>query len=121
MASVSTVDAGAVGSSRQEARRGRRTAAALSRASRAAVLERAARLVERRAGSFAQLIVDEAGKTITQARKEVARAVNTLSLSAAEARRNAGEVIPFDSHEGLEKRQGWFTREPLGIIAAITP
>ncbi|WP_257234834.1 aldehyde dehydrogenase family protein, partial [Streptomyces sp. JV178] len=118
---MSTVDAGAVGSSRQEARRGRRTAAALSRASRAAVLERAARLVERRAGSFAQLIVDEAGKTITQARKEVARAVNTLSLSAAEARRNAGEVIPFDSHEGLEKRQGWFTREPLGIIAAITP
>ncbi|WP_442942203.1 aldehyde dehydrogenase family protein [Nonomuraea sp. NBC_00507] len=77
--------------------------------------------MERRAESFAQLIVSEAGKTITQARKEVARAVNTLSLSAAEAWRNAGEVIPFDSYEGSEKRQGWFTREPLGIIAAITP
>lgn len=121
IASVPTVDAGAVGSILQQARCGRRTAAALSRASRAAVLERAARLIERRAESFAQLIVSEAGKTITQARKEVGRAVNTLSLSAAEARRNAGEVIPFDSHEGSEKRQGWFTREPLGIIAAITP
>ncbi|MEU3937935.1 aldehyde dehydrogenase family protein [Streptomyces sp. NPDC029044] len=121
IASVPTVDASAVGGILQQARCGRRTAGALSRASRAAVLERAAHLVERRAESFARLIVSEAGKTIVQARKEVARAVNTLSLSAAEARRNAGEVIPFDSYEGSEKRQGWFTREPLGIIAAITP
>ncbi|MEU1577591.1 aldehyde dehydrogenase family protein [Streptomyces collinus] len=121
IASVPTVEAGAIGGILQQARCGRRAAAALSRASRASALERAAHLIEERAESFAQLIVSEAGKTITQARKEVARAVNTLSLSAAEARRNAGEVIPFDSHEGSEKRQGWFTREPLGIIAAITP
>ena len=29
--------------------------------------------------------------------------------------------MPFDAYEGSERRQGWFTREPLGIIAAITP
>lgn len=63
----------------------------------------------------------EAGKTITQARKEATRCVNTLKLSADEARRNAGEVIPFDSYAGSESRQGWYTREPLGIITAITP
>ncbi|MGW3565543.1 aldehyde dehydrogenase family protein [Streptomyces sp. NPDC000941] len=103
------------------ARRGRATARALSRAARAAVLDRAARLVEERAESVARLIVAEAGKTIAQARKEAARAVNTLALSAAEARRNAGEVVPFDAYEGSEDRHGWFTREPLGIIAAITP
>ncbi|MFK4272394.1 aldehyde dehydrogenase family protein [Streptomyces milbemycinicus] len=103
------------------ARHGRATARALSRAARAAVLDRAARLVDERAESFARLIVAEAGKTIAQARKEAARAVNTLALSAAEARRNAGEVVPFDAYEGSEDRQGWFTREPLGIIAAITP
>lgn len=118
---VPTDDATAVGAILQQARAGRRIAGALSRATRASILERTARLVERRAESFAELIVNEAGKTITQARKEVARAVNTLALSAAEVRRNAGEVIPFDSYEGSEKRQGWFTREPLGIIAAITP
>jgi acyl-CoA reductase-like NAD-dependent aldehyde dehydrogenase len=123
IASVPTVGADAIGSILQQASRGRRTAAAMSRASRAAILEQASRLVEQRAESFAQVIVGEAGKTISQARKEVARAVNTLSLSlsAAEARRNAGEVVPFDSYEGSENRQGWFTREPLGIIAAITP
>jgi acyl-CoA reductase-like NAD-dependent aldehyde dehydrogenase len=49
------------------------------------------------------------------------RCVNTLRLSADEARRSAGEVIPFDAHAGSENRQGWFTREPLGIIVAITP
>ncbi|MDG5809454.1 aldehyde dehydrogenase family protein, partial [Streptomyces ossamyceticus] len=100
IASVPTADVTALGGILQQARCGRRTAAALSRASRAAVLERAARLIQRRSESFAQLIVSEAGKTIVQARKEVARAVNTLALSGAEARRNAGEVIPFDSFEG---------------------
>ena len=121
IASVPVVDVTAIGSILAQARCGRRAAASLSRAARASILERASHLVEQRTESFARLIVSEAGKTITQARKEVARAVNTLSLSAAEARRNAGEVIPFDSYAGSEQRQGWFTREPLGIIAAITP
>nr|BFE96819.1 hypothetical protein GCM10020185_73550 [Pseudomonas brassicacearum subsp. brassicacearum] len=49
------------------------------------------------------------------------RCVNTLKLSAEEAKRNAGEVIPFDAYVGSESRQGWFTREPLGVIVAITP
>ncbi|MFI1855413.1 aldehyde dehydrogenase family protein [Streptomyces sp. NPDC020480] len=119
--SVCATTADAVDEVMARARRGRATAAALSRAARATVLDRAARLVSERAESFARLIVAEAGKTIAQARKETARAVNTLALSAAEARRNAGEVVPFDAYEGSEDRQGWFTREPLGIIAAITP
>jgi acyl-CoA reductase-like NAD-dependent aldehyde dehydrogenase len=67
------------------------------------------------------LIVAEAGKTLRQAQKEVKRCVNTLKLSAEEARRNAGEVVPFEAYEGSEARQGWFSREPLGLIVAITP
>ncbi|WP_226534264.1 aldehyde dehydrogenase family protein [Microbacterium paraoxydans] len=97
------------------------TAAALPRHQRAAILEEAAALLRERSESVAELIVSEAGKTIRQARKEVSRAVNTLRLSAAEALRNAGEVIPFDSFPGGENRQGWFSREPLGLIVAITP
>ncbi|MBB5577821.1 MULTISPECIES: aldehyde dehydrogenase family protein [Rhizobium] len=102
-----------------------RQATALSRAlprhRRAAILEKAARLVDERREDFARTIVREAGKTIVQARKETLRCVNTLKLSAEEARRNAGEIVPFDAYAGSEARQGWFTREPLGIIAAITP
>lgn len=93
----------------------------LSRHDRHRILDRAARLLEERAAKAAGLIVHEAGKTIAQARKEVRRAVTTLSLSAETARAFDGEVIPFDAYEGSADRRGWFTREPLGVILAITP
>ncbi|MDO3436568.1 aldehyde dehydrogenase family protein [Rhizobium sp. CBN3] len=105
----------------ERARRGARIARSLPRHQRSAILERAAATIEERKEEFALLIVREAGKTIAQARKEATRCVNTLKLSAEEAKRNAGEVIPFDAYAGSESRQGWYTREPLGIIAAITP
>ncbi|WEZ86253.1 aldehyde dehydrogenase family protein (plasmid) [Rhizobium sp. 32-5/1] len=105
----------------ERARRGAQTARTLPRHKRAVILEKAAAAIEAVREDFALLIVKEAGKTITQARKETTRCVNTLKLSADEAKRNAGEVIPFDAYAGSETRQGWYTREPLGIIAAITP
>jgi acyl-CoA reductase-like NAD-dependent aldehyde dehydrogenase len=119
--SVCLTPADAVEDVLRRARTGQESARRLSRAARAAVLDGAARLIEERAESFARLIVAEAGKTVAQARKETGRAVNTLRLSAAEALRNAGEVVPFDAYAGSEGRSGWFTREPLGIIAAVTP
>ncbi len=103
------------------ARQGVRDSSALARHRRASILERTAQLIERDAADFAGLIVNEAGKTLRQAEKEVKRCINTLKLSAEEARRNAGEVVPFDAFEGSEARHGWFTREPLGLILAITP
>ena len=104
-----------------QGRNGAQICAGLPRFRRAQILEQAARNIERDASSFARLIVDEAGKTIKQAEKEVKRCINTLKLSAEEAKRNAGEVVPFDAYEGSESRQGWFSREPLGLIVAITP
>lgn len=103
------------------AAQGQSVARALPRHRRAHILETAASLVQARAESFARQITAEAGKTIRQARKEVTRCINTLKLSAEEAKRGAGEVIPFDAYAGSENRMGWFTREPLGIILAITP
>ncbi|CAN7294844.1 aldehyde dehydrogenase family protein [Pararhizobium sp. LjRoot255] len=105
----------------ERAKAGAALSRALPRHQRATILEKAAQAIENRREQFARLIVREAGKTIVQARKEVSRCANTLKLSAEEARRNAGEVIPFDAYAGSEARHGWFTREPLGIIAAITP
>ena len=103
------------------ARRGAARSRALPRHARASILESAAQIVAARHDVFAGTIVMEAGKTIVQARKEVRRCINTLKLSAEEAKRNAGEIVPFDAYAGSEQRQGWFTREPLGIITAITP
>jgi acyl-CoA reductase-like NAD-dependent aldehyde dehydrogenase len=103
------------------ARTGFAVSRSLSRFARHAILDRAASLLRTREEEAAALIVREAGKTIRQARKEVRRATMTLSLSADAARSDAGEVIPFDAFEGSENRRGWFTREPLGVIVAITP
>lgn len=121
LGSVNETSANGVPELLDRARNGALIARTLPRHHRCAILEKAASLIGSDKEGFAILIVREAGKTITQARKEVSRCINTLKLSADEARRNAGEVIPFDSYAGSETRQGWFTREPLGIIAAITP
>jgi glyceraldehyde-3-phosphate dehydrogenase (NADP+) len=71
--------------------------------------------------SFARTIAQESSKTIREARKEAARCVNTLIVSAEEAKRLSGETIPFDSFPGGEDRRGWYERVPIGIVLAITP
>lgn len=88
---------------------------------RMALLHRAADAIASRHEEFARTIAREGVKTIREARKEVARAIDTLRLSAEEARRIAGETIPFDQRPGSERRFGYFVREPIGVIGAITP
>jgi len=70
---------------------------------------------------FAQLIAKEGIKTIREARKEVTRCVETLRISAEEARRINGETIAFDQMPGSENRFGYFKRLPIGVVVAITP
>jgi len=84
--SVPRTDACAVPYLLQQAREGVRACAALPRFQRARILEQAALNIERDAEHFARLIVDEAGKTLKQAQKEVKRCINTLKLSAEEAK-----------------------------------
>lgn len=98
--SVADMPAAAAQGLLQAAGDGARTCRALSRHERSRVLDACAALVERDRVGFAELIVAETGKTLRQATKEVARCVNTLRLSADEARRSAGEVIPFDAYAG---------------------
>jgi glyceraldehyde-3-phosphate dehydrogenase (NADP+) len=85
------------------------------------ILLGAARIVEENSENFARTIATEGSKTIREARKEVMRAVQTMTISAEEARRIVGETIPFDSMPGSENRVGYYFRFPIGIIGAITP
>lgn len=100
---------------------GKLKARALPRHERARILSNAAVMIREQRVEFAKRITAECGKTFTQALKEVDRCVNTLTLSAEEAKRISGEEIPFGSYPGLEDRFGYFTKEPLGIVLAITP
>ncbi|MBM3285187.1 MAG: aldehyde dehydrogenase family protein [Candidatus Aminicenantes bacterium] len=88
---------------------------------RTAVLYRAAQILKSRQEEFAKTIATEGSKTIREARKEASRCIDTITISAEEARRVVGETIPFDSRPGSENRVGYYYRFPIGIIAAITP
>ena len=103
------------------AEQGRVLSASLSLHQRFVILSRASARVLQCKNALAHLIIEESGKTLRQAEKEVDRCANTLLLSAEEAKRLGGELIPFSAHEGSNDRMGYAKREPLGIILAITP
>lgn len=88
---------------------------------RMSILNKAAHYVEKNSERYAETIAREGSKTITEARAEVARCVNTIRLSAEEASRVTGETIPFDQMPGHENRIGYYYRFPIGVIVAITP
>ncbi|HGY56055.1 MAG TPA: aldehyde dehydrogenase family protein [Caldithrix abyssi] len=88
---------------------------------RISILKRTAEIMQERYEDLAKTIATEGSKTIREARKEVGRAINTITISAEEARRINGETLPFDSAEGSENRVGYYYRFPIGIIGAITP
>lgn len=88
---------------------------------RISILYKAAEIIRSRQEEFARTIATEGSKTIKEARKEASRCIDTITISAEEARRVVGETIPFDSREGSENRLGYYYRFPIGIVVAITP
>jgi succinate-semialdehyde dehydrogenase/glutarate-semialdehyde dehydrogenase len=88
---------------------------------RGRILDRAAALLEERIDQFVAAMQAEAGFTASDASGEVRRCMVTLGLSAEEARRLAGDVLPFDGAAGQAGRLAFTLRVPLGVIAAITP
>ncbi len=88
---------------------------------RGAILERASVLMEEATSQFVQAMQIEAGFTQSDAQGEVRRCIQTLKLSAEEARRLAGEVIPLAGAPAAAGRMGFTVRVPLGVVAAITP
>jgi acyl-CoA reductase-like NAD-dependent aldehyde dehydrogenase len=88
---------------------------------RGAILERAAAAMEPRLDEFVRTMQMEAGFTVSDATGEVRRCIQTLKLSAEEARRMAGEVVPLAGAPQQSGRLGFTLRVPLGVVVAITP
>jgi glyceraldehyde-3-phosphate dehydrogenase (NADP+) len=103
------------------ATRGAKVMAAMPAHQRAEILLRAARTLECRVEEFATILTREMGKAIAEARGEVGRAVETLTLSAEEAKRLTGETIPLDAAPGVSGKFGFTMRVPCGVVLAITP
>ena len=85
------------------------------------MLQQIATLLSRRRDEFAHTITAEAGKPITDARREVTRAIQTFTVAAEEARRIPGEVVPLDWTPGFDTHLGLLRRFPIGPILGITP
>ncbi|WP_206997213.1 NAD-dependent succinate-semialdehyde dehydrogenase [Trinickia mobilis] len=67
--------------------------------------------------ALAELMVREQGKPLAEARGEVGYAASFLEWFAEEAKRMYGDVIPSPRPDSKIV----VTREPIGVVAAITP
>ncbi|MCC7189296.1 MAG: aldehyde dehydrogenase family protein [Anaerolineales bacterium] len=88
---------------------------------RAEILLKTAALIRERFDDLAKTIAAEAGKALKFARAEVDRAQSTFTIAAEEAKRLHGETIPLDAVPSGEGFFGFWTRRPVGVIAAISP
>ncbi len=88
---------------------------------RATILRKAYQKLLDQREDMALAVSSETGKPIREARVEVDRAALTLPFSFEEAHRLRGEVVPMDASPGGKGRMAMTVREPLGVIAAITP
>ena len=70
---------------------------------------------------LANLITLETGKPIKDSVNEIERSVETVLLSAEEAKRIYGETVPLDACIGGKTALGFTVKVPLGVISAITP
>ncbi|MFO7947833.1 MAG: aldehyde dehydrogenase family protein, partial [Armatimonadota bacterium] len=70
---------------------------------------------------LASLVCQEVGKTISEARGEIGRAMEVVRLASEEAKRFAGAQIPFDGASNGAGKTGFFMYVPAGVVAAIVP
>ncbi|GJE61849.1 NAD-dependent succinate-semialdehyde dehydrogenase [Methylobacterium trifolii] len=84
---------------------------------RAVLLRKLAVLVSENQEDLARLLTAEQGKSLAEARAEVGMSAAYVLWFAEEARRVYGDVIPSPWPD----RRVLVTKEPVGVVAAITP
>ena len=85
------------------------------------ILMKAASLLVEESEGMAQAICHEAGRLLADSRGEAVRSSTALELSAEEATRIAGEMIPVNGMAGGENKLCFTLRVPVGVVCAITP
>lgn len=95
--------------------------AALTSFQRAEILEHLSRLFLENREEAASIISLESAKPLKYAYAEIDRTIETYKFAAEEAKRLSGEMIPMDASKNGEGRFAYTIREPIGVIAAITP
>ena len=84
-------------------------------------LEDVAKKLDEAKEEFALMLAREVAKPITFSRIEVERCVETIRVTAMELAHLHGETIPTDIMPSGKKTLAYFRREPVGVVACITP
>ena len=85
------------------------------------ILHKASRIMEERLDDLGRTITLEEGKILPESLGEAARSLETITLSAEEAKRLTGETLGLDGASNGAGKFGFTLRIPVGIVAAITP
>ncbi len=93
----------------------------LSSYQRSNILYQLLEQMENRTDELVETLIMEGGKARNVAEGETARAKETIRVSAEEAKRVGGELVPIDWTKAGEGRFGFFRRFPLGVIGCISP
>jgi acyl-CoA reductase-like NAD-dependent aldehyde dehydrogenase len=111
-------------STREEARQAVAAAASAFPAWRATpapvrgrIIAKAAQIMSDRQQELGRLLTREEGKTLSESAGEIQRSINILDYMAGESRRIGGETLPSE----LPKNFAYTIRQPLGVVACITP
>jgi len=88
---------------------------------RSEILQNMVDLLRERFDEVVEAMILEGGKNRKTAVGETTRALETLKVSAEEARRIGGEVFSIDWTAAGENRQGFTRRQPVGAVLGITP
>lgn len=91
--------------------------AATTPVARGRILSKASQLLESRKAALAELLVREEGKTLAEATGEVQRAVDIFRFLGGTSYTVGGQTLPHDLPQNLLMTR----REPLGVVALITP
>ncbi|WP_313455909.1 aldehyde dehydrogenase family protein [Stenotrophomonas sp.] len=87
---------------------------------RMAILRRLAALMEARRDHLAMQIAREGGKPLPDAIVETNRAIDGVHNAADELRNFSGREIPMGLSAAADNRWAFTTKEPIGIVAAIS-
>ena len=84
------------------------------------ILNKTADLVEAKAEEFARQSAEEGGKPLIDSRIELTRAVQGIREAANSIGQLTGQEIPMNLTPSSMNRMAFTTREPIGIVAAIS-
>ncbi len=84
---------------------------------RGRVIAKAALIMEQQKDDLARILTREEGKALRDSLGEVQKSINILEFMAGESRRIGGETLPSE----LPKNFAYTLKQPLGVVAAITP